>query len=179
MMTIPRPSSSSALRTVRRISGVSFQLARPPATASWKLTPRANRTVTSRTVLSLAAALCVFLAAASCPAAELTLPQPDPQLLPGGPPSWNLHPGGAGLPEWRGRIDAGAPAIGFQTDMTFPDETIAVLGSGLDGADFLLWTEGMTFALPPLRTAEDRRRSWCPRELTRRSMGPPGRCRGR
>jgi hypothetical protein len=136
MLTIPRPSSSSAL--------------------------------------SPAAALCVFLAAASCPAAELTLPQPDPQLVPGGPPSWNQHPGGAGLPEWRGRIDAGASAIGFQTDMTFPDETIAVLGSGLNDADFLLWAEGMTFALPPLRTAEDRAQIVLPTRVDAAAHGTAG-----
>jgi hypothetical protein len=128
----------------------------------------------SFSVWSPAAALCVFFAAASCPAAELTLPQPDLQLLPGGPPNWTQHPGGAGLPEWRDGIDAGSPAIGFQTDMTFPNETIAVLGSGLDGADFVLWAEGMTFALPPLRTAEDRAQIVVPTRVDTVAHGTAG-----
>jgi hypothetical protein len=42
------------LSTVRELSGVRFQLAMPRYPASWKLTPRRNRTVISRTMLSRA-----------------------------------------------------------------------------------------------------------------------------
>jgi hypothetical protein len=41
-----------AQRTVRETSAVSSQLAMPLFTASWKPTPRKNRTVVSRTVLT-------------------------------------------------------------------------------------------------------------------------------
>ena len=44
---------ANGLSIVRETSGVSFQLAMPLSTASWKLTPRKNRTVISRTVLSI------------------------------------------------------------------------------------------------------------------------------
>ena len=41
-----------AVSIIREISGVSFQLAVLPSTASWKLTPRGNRTVISRTLVN-------------------------------------------------------------------------------------------------------------------------------
>lgn len=86
----------------------------------------------------------------------LTLPRPDSELYPTAPVGWTTNPGGGGFPSWRTGADAGAPVIGFQTDMTFPGETIAIMGDRLAGAGFVLWSEGAVFRTPALRTANDR-----------------------
>ena len=51
---VTKVAKTSGPSIAREISGVSFQLAMPPSPASWKLTPRKNRTAISRTMLKRA-----------------------------------------------------------------------------------------------------------------------------
>ncbi len=61
-------------------------------------------------------------------------------------------PGGLALPTMTGIAAEGAPILTAVTDMTYPGETLAISGEGLENAELLLWTEGSLDRILPLRS---------------------------
>ncbi|MDY0171250.1 MAG: hypothetical protein RBS80_32215, partial [Thermoguttaceae bacterium] len=97
------------------------------------------------------------------PDAGADVPLPRPVDVPPGPEGVP-GPGGAMLPPLAEEAPAGAPAISAISDVTFPDETLAIAGFGLSGAHLRIWREGGTEDLAPLRTAHDRMLAVVPRD---------------
>lgn len=103
----------------------------------------------------------IFVLVPSIALAQTLLPEPDPYWVPV-PPNWppvgQGHPGGEALPQdWDvSAVSPYAPVIGSQTDTTYPNETIGMLGDQLLNADFAIWAEGRVFRAEALRTASDR-----------------------
>ncbi|MBP5255735.1 MAG: hypothetical protein J6Z80_01640 [Clostridia bacterium] len=76
-------------------------------------------------------------------------------------------PGGEALPEMTAGAAEGAPMISELSEMTFPDETLAVAGHNLEKAGVIIWTEGSLRAVIPLRSDNSKLEVTIPSEMTR------------
>lgn len=67
-------------------------------------------------------------------------------------PPATFSPGGKALPSLGGTPAAQAPILTAVSEMTYPDETLAIVGEDLTDATLLLWTEGQLEEVHPLRS---------------------------
>lgn len=102
---------------------------------------------------------------------DIELPGDDVLTLPllslGTTPDHTDGIGGAYLPSLEGTAAAGTPVIGELTDMTYPNETLAIVGDNLKGAGFVIWTEGKLKAVEPFRTDVNKAQVLIPSDMTK------------
>ncbi len=99
--------------------------------------------------------------------AEIELPD-----VPDGLPSpafagMDGAPGGMAFPETGSAPAEGAPVISELSDMTFPDETLAIAGYNLSGAGVIIWTENALKAVIPLRSDNSKMQVTIPSSMSR------------
>lgn len=88
---------------------------------------------------------------------KITLPYPDLDFLSQPPLGWTKNPGRKGFPNWQEYpVLEGVPVISFKTDEVFTDETIAIMGHGLNNAEFVFWIDGVLLPSQAIRTENDR-----------------------
>lgn len=89
-------------------------------------------------------------------------------------PEWTAMeeaaPGGAELPAIGKESAEGAPVFSDFTDLTYPDETLAMTGEGLDGASLLVWAEGGMKEVKPLRTDNSKLQAVVPADMEKSLM---------
>lgn len=79
-------------------------------------------------------------------------------------------PGGAELPAIGTEAAQGAPVFSDFTDLTYPDETLAMTGDGLEGATLLVWAEGEMSEVQPLRTDNSKLQAVVPADMEKSMM---------
>ena len=75
--------------------------------------------------------------------------------------------GGKGLPNMEGEVGADVPIISEISEMTYPNETLAIAGHNLTGSSLIIWTEGSLKAVEPLRTDSTKIQATIPKDMTK------------
>lgn len=78
--------------------------------------------------------------------------------------------GGEGLPELSKTASASAPALGEVSQSVYPDETLAIVGDGLDGAVLNIWSEGELRKVEPLRSDNTKMQVTVPADMKKSTM---------
>jgi len=99
----------------------------------------------------------------------MVAPLPIPTDIPAGPRGISA-PGGRSLPEMAGETTPDAPQISEITEITFPDETLAMTGWNLEGAHLRVWAEGRQDSLQPLETGPDRTLAVVPKDFPKSTL---------
>jgi hypothetical protein len=81
-----------------------------------------------------------------------------------GPPGI-IAPGGNGLPVMTMQSGEEAPQISAISDITYPDETLAITGNHLEGTKLRIWAEGGIYGVTPIQSSNDRMFAVVPSEL--------------
>jgi len=79
-------------------------------------------------------------------------------------------PGGEKLPLIGRAPDKDTPVISDFTDLTYPDETLAITGEYLNGAELIVWAEGALKVVKPLRSDSSKIQAVIPKDIKKSMM---------
>ncbi len=82
-------------------------------------------------------------------------------------PNVSKGTGGSKLPATESEPSALAPVISELTDMTFPDETLAIAGYRLDNLRLIMWSEGKLKSVIPLRSDGTKAEAVIPSDMSK------------
>lgn len=95
---------------------------------------------------------------------------PPPIDVPLPPPNAVAAQGGTALPVMGGEPSADAPELSVATDPVMPDEALSAAGCRLDSATLMVWAEGVTRQVTPLRAKDNRLQAIIPKDLPATAM---------